>query len=58
MEPFDRVGLNRLERSRMSPGSGLGLSLVKAIADIHKADLKLSDNHPGLHVSLAFDSII
>lgn len=46
--------LYRLEQSRTSPGSGLGLSLVKAIADLHGATLDLDDNHPGLKVTLRF----
>ncbi|MDF1775581.1 MAG: ATP-binding protein [Rhizobiaceae bacterium] len=50
--------LYRLERSRTTPGSGLGLSLVKAIADIHNVDLTLTDNQPGLRVSLTFNSIM
>lgn len=37
----------RLEKSRSQPGSGLGLSLVKAIADIHGAKLELGDG-PGM----------
>jgi len=45
----------RREQSRTSPGSGLGLALVSAIADLHGAALELSDNHPGLRVSLRFD---
>lgn len=44
----------RLEESRTTPGSGLGLALVKAIADRHDAKLELSDNQPGLRVSLQF----
>jgi signal transduction histidine kinase len=46
--------LFRLEQSRTSPGSGLGLSLVQAVARSHNLDLKLEDNHPGLRVSLTF----
>lgn len=42
----------RLEASRSTPGSGLGLSLVAAIADLHDAKLELSDNQPGLRVTL------
>jgi signal transduction histidine kinase len=44
----------RLEASRSTPGTGLGLTLVKAIADLHNAQLKLSDNYPGLRVTIAF----
>lgn len=46
--------LYRTEKSRTTPGSGLGLSLVRAIADLHGAALKLDDNHPGLKVTIAF----
>ncbi|MBL8644184.1 MAG: HAMP domain-containing histidine kinase, partial [Rhodospirillaceae bacterium] len=46
--------LFRLEQSRTSPGSGLGLSLVQAVARSHNLDLKLEDNHPGLRVILSF----
>jgi len=44
----------RLEKSRTTPGSGLGLALVKAIADLHDARLELADNAPGLRVELYF----
>jgi len=44
----------RLEASRSTPGTGLGLTLVKAIADLHNARLELSDNAPGLRVTLGF----
>lgn len=49
--------LYRLEKSRTTPGSGLGLSMVKAIADLHGARLILSDNHPGLSVAVEFPSL-
>lgn len=42
----------RLEASRSTPGSGLGLSLAAAVADLHDGRLELSDNGPGLKVSL------
>ena len=45
--------LYRLDKSRSTPGSGLGLSLVRAIADLHGADIVLADNQPGLMVSLS-----
>jgi signal transduction histidine kinase len=44
----------RLEKARNTPGTGLGLALVKAIADLHGAVLTLSDNAPGLSVGLMF----
>jgi signal transduction histidine kinase len=44
----------RLDATRSTPGNGLGLSLVEAVAKLHGAELALSDNRPGLKVSLAF----
>ena len=46
--------LYRLEKSRTTEGSGLGLALVKAVADLHEADLALTDAGPGLCVVLRF----
>ena len=46
--------LYRLERARSAPGSGLGLSLAHAIAELHDARISLDDNSPGLTVSVAF----
>jgi len=50
----DKVGQRfyRLESSRSTPGSGLGLSLVKAVARLHHAELLLEDNAPGLKATL------
>ncbi len=45
----------RLDGSRTTPGSGLGLSLVAAVAKLHGARLTLGDNAPGLCVVLAFE---
>jgi signal transduction histidine kinase len=42
----------RLRGSSGLPGSGLGLSLVAAVARLHQATLTLSDAHPGLRVEL------
>jgi signal transduction histidine kinase len=42
----------RLDGDRSTPGNGLGLSLVNAVAKLHGATLRLEDNHPGLRVSL------
>lgn len=50
----------RLEKSRSKPGSGLGLSLVQAIADLHEAKFELGDGmgqdplSPGLRAALIF----
>ena len=46
----------RLERSRSTSGSGLGLSLVAAVAQLHKAVLSLEEARPGLSVRLRFVS--
>ena len=42
----------RLEQSRRTPGNGLGLSIVAAIADLHGGTITLADNKPGLEVML------
>ena len=44
----------RLERSRTAPGSGLGLSTVAAIVELHHAAIELLDNEPGLRVVIRF----
>lgn len=44
----------RLEKSRSEPGSGLGLSLAKAVMKLHKGALKLESANPGLSVELVF----
>lgn len=44
----------RLDASRSTPGSGLGLSLVAAVADLHGARIEFGDNRPGLKVQLTF----
>lgn len=43
----------RLEQSRTRPGTGLGLSLVAAVARLHKGEIRLEDNRPGLRVVLS-----
>ena len=42
----------RLEKSRSRPGSGLGLSLVAAVARLHGGSIRLEDNAPGLRAVL------
>lgn len=49
---FERF--RRLPRSRAVPGSGLGLSLVKAVADIHGIALAVEDAGPGLRLVMRF----
>lgn len=52
LEPFVR-----LDQSRTTPGSGLGFSLVAAIARFHGAKLTLANSGPGLAASLEFAPI-
>jgi signal transduction histidine kinase len=47
----------RLEPSRTTPGNGLGLSLVRAIARRHGGTVVLKDNQPGLRVRLEFTEL-
>ncbi|EQD55101.1 ATP-binding region, ATPase-like domain protein, partial [mine drainage metagenome] len=49
LQPF-----RRLDRSRHTAGNGLGLALVRAVAELHDAELTLTDNAPGLRISLRF----
>ncbi len=44
----------RLEESRTQPGSGLGLSLAKAVMKLHGGALRLEGNDPGLRAVLEF----
>ncbi len=43
----------RLDHSRTTAGSGLGLALVSAIATLHDTKLELEDNRPGLKAAIA-----
>jgi signal transduction histidine kinase len=49
---FDRF--YRLEHSRSTPGSGLGLALVAAVARLHGAEVRLADAGPGLEARVQF----
>lgn len=49
---FDRF--YRLERSRSTPGSGLGLAMVQAIARLHRGEARLQDALPGLKAKVVF----
>lgn len=44
----------RLEHSRSTPGNGLGLSLVAAVATLHHIEIEVQDNKPGLRVVLSY----
>jgi signal transduction histidine kinase len=47
----------RLESSRGTPGNGLGLSFVAAVARLHAARVSLHSNGPGIAVELLFRSV-
>jgi signal transduction histidine kinase len=47
----------RREQSRTTPGSGLGLSLASAIAELHGATIVLDDNKPGLRAEVEFPAL-
>jgi signal transduction histidine kinase len=49
---FDRF--HRLEASRSTPGSGLGLAMVAAVAKLHGAEVSLRNATPGLEARIAF----
>lgn len=45
----------RLDQSRTTPGSGLGLALVFAVLKLHQFELSFADNQPGLKVRISID---
>jgi signal transduction histidine kinase len=47
---------HRLPESQLVYGSGLGLSLVQAVADIHGISLTAEDTAPGLRIKMRFPS--
>ncbi len=47
----------RGDASRGTPGAGLGLSLVHAVAKLHGSSMDLTDQNPGLRVVLAIPCI-
>jgi signal transduction histidine kinase len=55
-EEYERVfkRFYRLEQNRYTPGNGLGLSLVAAVARLHGARIEMLDNSPGLKLRLCF----
>jgi signal transduction histidine kinase len=54
-EPFVTLRPGGMEQA---VGSGLGLSLVKAIVRLHRGDLRLTDNAPGLRVECRFERAV
>ncbi len=52
LEPFAR-----LDTARTTPGSGLGLAMVAAVVEHHRADLCLKDAEPGLRVEVKFPKV-
>ena len=52
-EPF-----HRLDPSRSKPGNGLGLALVRAIAEKHNGRVALRDNRPGLIVEVTLPAVV
>ena len=48
----------RLDAARAAPGTGLGLSFVAAVAELHGARLRLDDASPGLRVTLVFPAAV
>jgi signal transduction histidine kinase len=47
----------RLDRSRTTPGQGLGLALVSAVAQLHEIEVRLEDNQPGLRAVVDFGAL-
>ncbi len=47
----------RGEAARSTPGSGLGLALVQAVALLHEGSLLLEDAHPGLRATLVIPAM-
>jgi signal transduction histidine kinase len=47
----------RLTSSRSTPGNGLGLALVAAIANLHNARIGLRDSRPGLKFQTSFERL-
>ena len=46
---------HRVDKCRHTPGSGLGLSLVAAVAKLHGLHLRIEDGEPGCRVTIARD---
>lgn len=50
--------LYRLDHSRHTPGNGIGLALVAAIAKMHGARIELGDNQPGLRACVTLPPLL
>jgi len=48
---------HRLDSARSTEGNGLGLSLVKAVVDLHEANIILANNEPGLIAKVVFKKV-
>lgn len=48
---------SRLDGSRSSPGTGLGLPIAEAVARLHQGSLSLQDAQPGLKATMTFPII-
>ena len=46
--------LYRVDRSRSTPGNGLGLALVAAVVELHEAAIEAVDHRPGLLMRVTF----
>ena len=61
LSPEDRQRITdrfvRLENSRTAPGTGLGLSLVAAVARLHNGELRIEDHEPGLRITLVLPAL-
>ena len=49
---FER--LYRINKSRNDGGLGIGLTLVKAVTELHQGEIRLYDCHPGLGVEIRY----
>lgn len=47
----------RVDDSRTRPGTGLGLTLAAAIAELHRGAIRITNRHPGLFVEIRFPCI-
>jgi signal transduction histidine kinase len=48
----------RAESARSTSGSGLGLALVAAVAQLHNGELRLGDNDPGLRATIVLPALL